>query len=45
VSDDNIESVCEAFQRSPRESVAKASRKLGIPKNDGVEGVAYVAMF
>jgi hypothetical protein len=32
VSDDNIERVREAFQRSPRKSVARASRDLGMPK-------------
>jgi hypothetical protein len=32
VSDDNIERVREAFQRSPRKSVAGASRELGMPK-------------
>jgi hypothetical protein len=32
VSDENIERVREAFQRSPRKSVAKASRELGMPK-------------
>jgi hypothetical protein len=32
VSDDNIERVHEAFQRSPRKSVARASRELGMQK-------------
>jgi hypothetical protein len=32
VSDDNIESVHEEFQRSPRKSVARASRELGMPE-------------
>jgi hypothetical protein len=32
VSDINIERVHEAFQRSPRKSVARASRELGMPK-------------
>jgi hypothetical protein len=32
VSDDNIEKVREAFKRSPRNSVARASRELGMPK-------------
>ena len=40
VSDDNIEIVREAFLRSPLKSVARASRELDMPKNDGVEGVA-----
>jgi hypothetical protein len=39
VSYDNIERVHEAFQWSPRKSVAKASRELGMPKMT-VEGVA-----
>jgi hypothetical protein len=33
VSDDNIGRVREALQRSPRKSVARASRELGMPKN------------
>jgi hypothetical protein len=32
VSAENVERVREAFQRSPRKSVAKASRELGMPK-------------
>jgi hypothetical protein len=32
VSDDNIERVRAAFQRSPRRSVARASRELDMPK-------------
>jgi transposase len=32
VSDDNIERVREAYQRSRRKSVARASRELGMPK-------------
>jgi len=32
VSDDNIERVREAFLRSPRKSVARASRELDMPK-------------
>jgi hypothetical protein len=32
VSDVNIERVREAFQRSPRKSVATGSRELGMPK-------------
>jgi hypothetical protein len=39
VSDDNTERVSEAFQRSARKSVARANMELGMPKNDGVEGV------
>jgi hypothetical protein len=31
VSDENIERVREAFQRSPRKSVATGSRELGMP--------------
>jgi hypothetical protein len=29
---DNIERVVEAFEQSPRKSVARASRELGMPK-------------
>jgi hypothetical protein len=32
VSDDNVERVREAFQRSPHKSMAGASRELGMPK-------------
>jgi hypothetical protein len=32
VSDDSIERVREAFQQSPRKSVARASKELGMPK-------------
>jgi hypothetical protein len=32
VSDDNIERGREAFQRSPRKSVGRGSRDLGMPK-------------
>jgi hypothetical protein len=32
VSDDNIERVREAFQRSPHESMGRGSRELGMPK-------------
>ena len=32
VSDDNVERVHEAFQRSPRKSLARANRELDLPK-------------
>ena len=35
VSNDNVERVCEAFQRSPHKSLGRASRELDLPEITG----------